>query len=101
MRADKMGFPHPARQWFSTELKEPLFDLLGSRAARERGIYNVGAVLADAERHSNGSIDFSGPLFRVAQYELWCRQQSGDVPSLANYSARGAGTQRHDAVARH
>jgi asparagine synthase (glutamine-hydrolysing) len=70
-RVEKLGFPHPARRWFRDELREPVLDILHSQAARERGIYNLDAVVSDAERHRRGEIDASAVLFKVAQFELW------------------------------
>jgi asparagine synthase (glutamine-hydrolysing) len=72
LRADKMGFPHPARDWFANELNEPVFDILRSRAARERGLYNLEVIMRDAERHRRREIDVATKLFRVAQFELFC-----------------------------
>jgi len=40
-RIDKMGFPVPMKQWFTDTLYEPLNDILASRQAKERGIYNT------------------------------------------------------------
>lgn len=79
-RVDKMGFSHPARQWFANELNEPVFDILRSRGARERGIYNVEAILRDAERHRKGAINVASSLFNVAQFELWCRLSADGSP---------------------
>ena len=70
-RADKMGFPTPARQWFRDLLHEPMLDLLHSRAARERGIYNIPRIVGDLARHAAGEIDVAAKLFRIAQLELW------------------------------
>ena len=71
-RADKMGFPFPARQWFTGPLREPLLDVFGSRAARERGLYDVQALLRQAAKPGEQGMDTSAPLFRAAQFELWC-----------------------------
>jgi asparagine synthase (glutamine-hydrolysing) len=75
-RVDKMGFPTPAQEWFSGPLYEPLRDLLSSQKTRERGIYNMDAVLADLDRQhqSQGQGAISAPLFAIAEFELWCRQ---------------------------
>ena len=70
-RVDKMGFPVSARQWFRDLLYQPMLDLLHSRAARERGIYNVPVILRDIERHRTGEADVAVKLFRVAQFEIW------------------------------
>jgi hypothetical protein len=44
-----------------------------SDLARERGIYNTPAIIADIERHRRGEIDVAGSIFDVAQYEVWSR----------------------------
>jgi asparagine synthase (glutamine-hydrolysing) len=70
-RVDKMGFPIPAAEWFRRELYEPMQDLLGSEAARSRGIYQIEAIRRDLETHRRGAVDAAIPLFNVAQLELW------------------------------
>jgi len=69
-RVDKMGFPTASKKWFAHDLHEPLRDLLGSRSVRERGIYNVGALSADLDRHRRGEIDLANRLFHVAEFEI-------------------------------
>jgi asparagine synthase (glutamine-hydrolysing) len=70
-RPDKMGFPTPINKWLGDELYKPLKDVLSSQEARERGIYDVDVMLKDLDRHQEGSVDLSGPLFHVAQFERW------------------------------
>ena len=65
-----MGFPTASKKWFAHDLYEPLRDILGSRAARERGIYNVGVLLTDLDRHHRGEIDVANKLFHVAEFEI-------------------------------
>lgn len=50
-RVKKTGWNAPAHLWFSGRGREPLLDLLGSRAFRERGIYNVGEVYRLVDEH--------------------------------------------------
>ena len=69
-RVDKMGFPTASKKWFAHDLYEPLRDILGSRAVRERGIYHVGALIADLDRHRRGEVDLSNRLFHVAEFEI-------------------------------
>lgn len=69
-RVDKMGFPTASRKWFAHDLHEPLRDVLGSQAVRERGIYNAKTILADLDRHRKGEADFANRLFHVAEFEL-------------------------------
>ncbi len=81
-RVDKMGFPTASRKWFAHDLYEPLRDILGSRAARERGIYNSSALLKDLDRHRRGEADFANKLFHVAEFEILSAQLCED-PVLA------------------
>jgi len=69
-RVDKMGFPTASKKWFAHDLYEPLRDILGSRTVRERGIYNVGPLLTDLDRHRRGEVDLANRLFHVAEFEI-------------------------------
>ncbi len=73
LRKDKMGYPTPSRKWLGGDLYGPVRELLESREARERGIYNVPAVIQDLEAHMRGETDFSDRLFDLVQFELWSR----------------------------
>jgi asparagine synthase (glutamine-hydrolysing) len=70
-RADKMGFPVPANTWVADALREPILDVLTSRGTRERGIYNVDAIIRDLERHRRGEARLGDQIFDVAQFEAW------------------------------
>lgn len=70
-RVEKWGFALPIKQWFASELSEPLQDLLESQQVRERGIYKLGRIRKDYELHKKGLIDISAKLFDVVQFELW------------------------------
>ena len=52
-------------------LYEPMLDLLHSRSARERGIYNIPRIVQELARHKAGEVDVALKLFRVAQFEVW------------------------------
>jgi len=58
-------------------LYEPVLDLLHSREARERGIYDLKRILGDFERHRKGEIDATGKLLQVSQFEIWSGLQQG------------------------
>jgi len=75
-RIDKMGFPTPARGWFADTLYTPILDMLNSRAARERGIYDMTAIMRDIDRHRRGEIDITQKISDVAQFEVWCSLDS-------------------------
>jgi asparagine synthase (glutamine-hydrolysing) len=80
-RVDKMGFPTPVGKWLAGELLEPVQDLLASRAARERGIYDTDAILRDLRRHAQGQVDVSKNLFDVAQFETWAGNLAAPLPA--------------------
>jgi asparagine synthase (glutamine-hydrolysing) len=75
-RIDKMGFPTPAGGWFADTLYTPILDMLNSRAARERGIYDTTVIMRDMERHRRGEIDITQKISDVAQFEAWCSLDS-------------------------
>jgi len=52
-------------------LAEPLRDILASRAARERGIYNVEEILSVLQNHHRIEPEAALKLFHVAEFELW------------------------------
>jgi asparagine synthase (glutamine-hydrolysing) len=70
-RVDKMGFPTPVNRWLAGDLLEPLQDILASRPARERGIYDMDVIRRDLRRHQQGQVDVASRLFDVAQFEIW------------------------------
>ena len=69
-RVDKMGFPTAGQRWFAHDLYEPVRDLLGSRATRERGIYDTSVILKDLDRHRRGEIDAANRLFHMVEFEI-------------------------------
>ncbi|MGH7616388.1 MAG: asparagine synthase (glutamine-hydrolyzing) [Gemmatimonadaceae bacterium] len=70
-RADKMGFPTPGSRWFAQELYEPLRDLLGSQAARQRGLYRPDNMLDDLDAARGHAVPEHNLLFRAANVEVW------------------------------
>ena len=42
---------------------------MARRPTRERGLYHVGRIERDLDRHAAGEIDVSSKLFNVAQME--------------------------------
>ena len=70
-RVEKMGFPTSLHTWVVNVLAEPLRDILASRAARERGIYNVEAMLRVLQNNHPVEPWDALRLFHVAEFELW------------------------------
>jgi asparagine synthase (glutamine-hydrolysing) len=69
-RRDKMGFPVPLQLWARGPARDFFHDVLLSRRARERGLFDVNAV----ERLINQESAFSRVLWGLLQIELWHRQ---------------------------
>ncbi len=70
-RVDKMGFPTSLHVWVTDVLAEPLRDILSSRAARERGIYNVDEMVSSLAHNHRVEPEAALQLFHVAEFELW------------------------------
>jgi hypothetical protein len=77
-----MGFPTPVGKWFAGTLYEPVRDLLGSRAARERGIFHSERLLRDLDAARGGEAPDAGVLFRAVSIEMWASQlnSNGKAP---------------------
>lgn len=67
----KMGFGVPLDHWFRHELRELLSDVLLSKRARERGIFEPQAVAALVEEHIANRWDHSYRLWSLLVLELW------------------------------
>lgn len=78
-RAKKAGWNAPAHVWFNTGARQPLRDLVHSRAFRERGVYNVAEVERLIEEHerilaTGAAIDNHMMFFwQLVNVELWLR----------------------------
>jgi asparagine synthase (glutamine-hydrolysing) len=70
-RVEKMGFPTSLHMWMTGALADPLRDILSSRAARERGIYNVDEMLRALHNGRRLEPIAALQLFHVAEFELW------------------------------
>ena len=68
-RRDKMGFPVPLKEWFSGPLKEFVYDIFSSEAARTRGFYDPIKLLENMEQSSQ----FSRKVWGFLSLELWHR----------------------------
>jgi asparagine synthase (glutamine-hydrolysing) len=69
----KMGFGVPLKHWFRKEAAEYTREVLTSRQARERGLFDAQEVRLCLDRHAQGRRDFSGKLWALLFFELWCR----------------------------
>ena len=69
----KMGFGVPLSHWFKKDLTEYAHDLLLSREARQRGIFNAGYVDSLLVSHRKGGRDLSARIWALLFFEQWCR----------------------------
>ncbi len=69
-RVRKYGFPVSASEWFAGPLYDYTRDIVGSKSARETGLFNNDRILADLENHKKGRVDHSQKLLRVLQFQL-------------------------------
>jgi asparagine synthase (glutamine-hydrolysing) len=69
----KMGFGVPLKHWFRKDAAQFTREVLLSQAARERGLFDPQEVQLCLDRHARGRRDFSGKLWTLLFFELWCR----------------------------
>jgi len=66
-RKDKMGFPVPITEWFKAGLNGFVRDILLSRCARNRGIYNIKGI----EKAISKEAKFDRQVWGALCLELW------------------------------
>ena len=92
-RSAKTGWNAPAHIWFSTDLREPLLDLVGSRRWRERGIYRPEVVEHLIREHfeivSTGDSRENHMMFlwQLVSLESWLAWVDGLAVSAAGAAA--------------
>jgi asparagine synthase (glutamine-hydrolysing) len=73
-RHDKKGYPTPVGKWFRTTARESVREVLNAASFRERGIVNTKQALEAFAQHTEGSADFTLPLWQWVNLELWFRK---------------------------
>src|SRR5579862_232052 len=73
LRRRKMGFGIPIDQWFRAELKDLAYDVLLSRSARERGLWQPDYVQGLLDQHCAGAHNHHTRLWALLMLELWFR----------------------------
>ena len=66
-RKDKKGFPVPINEWFNGELKNWVKDVLLSKKAKERGIYNINYL----EKLLSSQVPFDRSTWGLLSLEFW------------------------------
>lgn len=69
----KMGFGVPLVHWFKKDLTEYASDLLLSKEATERGIFNPGYIDSMLATHRKKGRDLSARIWALLFFEQWCR----------------------------
>jgi len=77
LTAKKQGFSIPLDNWFRGELKPMLGDVLGSRACRERGIFNPDVVEKLCQDHFSGRAHHGKTLMSLLSLEKWFERNDG------------------------
>jgi asparagine synthase (glutamine-hydrolysing) len=66
-RRDKMGFPVPLKEWFSSELQDFVRDVFANQNARHRPYFNSSAILSNFDKVER----FSRKIWALLSLELW------------------------------
>lgn len=69
-RKDKMGFPVPLSEWSKGPLAGAMHEILGSKEARQRGIFDTDKLLATVGNERS----FGRTTWGALNLELWHRQ---------------------------
>ncbi len=68
----KMGFGVPLAQWFKKDIKEYSRDILLSKDARARGLFNSRYIEDMLDSHQQAGRDFSARIWALLFFEHWC-----------------------------
>jgi asparagine synthase (glutamine-hydrolysing) len=74
LRRRKKGFGVPLKHWFRDDWKGYAGDLLSSRRAAERGLFDAGEVKALLEGPLDGGRMDTQTIYALVVFEEWCRQ---------------------------
>ena len=67
----KQGFAIPLATWFRNDLRPMLLDTIGSRAFKERGIFDQAGIQRLVDEHQQGLQDRGELLWMVMVLETW------------------------------
>jgi asparagine synthase (glutamine-hydrolysing) len=71
---NKQGFAIPLGQWFRTDLRDMVWDLIRSQTFKERGVFNPEVVAHCLREHETAVNDHSEHLWQCVVFELWAQQ---------------------------
>ncbi len=70
----KQGFPLPMTEWFRTELRPWVHDLLAPATVQRRGLFNPAYVARLLDEHDRELADHSLQIWGLLSFELWQQQ---------------------------
>ena len=70
----KMGFGVPLVHWFKKDLKDYAREVLLTRQARERGLFNTRHIEGMLDSHMKTGRDMSARIWALLFFEHWCAQ---------------------------
>ncbi|MBI4698889.1 MAG: hypothetical protein HY758_08305 [Nitrospirae bacterium] len=68
-----MGFGVPLVHWFKKDLSEYAGEMLLSKEARERNVFNPEYIGSLLEGHKKPGRDLSANIWALLFFEHWCR----------------------------
>jgi asparagine synthase (glutamine-hydrolysing) len=71
LEREKMGFRAPLKHWMGGSLREMTYDVLGSKAFRERELFRPDYVTRLLSEHHAGIMDHHPRLWALLFLELW------------------------------
>jgi asparagine synthase (glutamine-hydrolysing) len=73
VRRGKMGFPTPMKLWFRYHLFDQVATILTDGRLAQRGILNAAHVSNLLKALSSGHAQLTDAVWRLLNFELWCR----------------------------
>ena len=70
----KHGFGVPIAEWFKADIKSYAEDVFHDSRTRERGLFKNDFMVSLLAEHQEGLQDYSGQLWALLMFELWCRE---------------------------
>ena len=74
LKRSKMGFPTPVGTWLRSSHASVFDDLVLSKRARERGIFQVSEIERLVREHREGVADHTERLWALFTTEIWLRR---------------------------
>lgn len=70
----KHGFGVPIAEWFKHDIKPYAEEVFRDSRTQQRGLFETDAMLSLLKEHQKGLHDYSGQLWALLMFELWCRE---------------------------